>query len=150
RLAAGAAALPAVPRIARAQAYPSRPVRLVVGFPPGGTNDIHARLIADWVSKQFGRSFFVENRPGAARNIAPASGRRALADGSTHVARALSRWGAGSHGRAWPAGTGLLRYDRGCDGTHQGRQIACACGHRRNPHTSVAGCSDYRRICTWL
>src|SRR5437763_16064017 len=54
RLAAGAAALAAVPRTARAQAYPSRPVRVVVGFPAGGTNDIHARLIAEWLSKQFG------------------------------------------------------------------------------------------------
>jgi tripartite-type tricarboxylate transporter receptor subunit TctC len=68
-LAAGAAALPSVSRIARAQAYPSRPVRLVVGFPAGGTNDIHARLIADWLSKQFGRPFIVENRPGASGNI---------------------------------------------------------------------------------
>ena len=68
-LAAGAAALQAPSRLARAQAYPSRPVRLVVGFPAGGTNDIHARLIAEWLSKQFGRSFIVENRPGAGGNI---------------------------------------------------------------------------------
>jgi len=68
-LAAGAAALSAVSRFAWAQAYPSRLVRLIVGFPAGGTNDIHARLIADWLSKQFGRSFIVENRPGAAGNI---------------------------------------------------------------------------------
>jgi len=66
----GAPALLAVSRIARAQAYPARPVRIVVGFPAGGTNDIHARLIADWLSKQFARSFIVENRPGAAGNIA--------------------------------------------------------------------------------
>jgi hypothetical protein len=55
-LAAGAAALSAIPRIAPAQTYPSRLVRLVVGFPAGGTNDIHARLIANWLSKQFARS----------------------------------------------------------------------------------------------
>lgn len=69
RLAAGAAALPALSRAARAQPYPSRPVRVVVGFPAGGTNDIHARL--------------VENRPGAAGNIALESVVRAAPDGST-------------------------------------------------------------------
>jgi tripartite-type tricarboxylate transporter receptor subunit TctC len=63
-LAAGIAAVPATARIARAQAYPTGPVRLIVGFPAGGTNDVHARLIAEWLSKQFGRSFVVENRPG--------------------------------------------------------------------------------------
>src|SRR5262245_23701472 len=82
-LAAGAAALPAVSRVARAQAYPTRPVRIIVGFPAGGTNDIHARLIADWLSKQFGRSFIVENRPGAAGNIGLESVVRAAPDGYT-------------------------------------------------------------------
>jgi tripartite-type tricarboxylate transporter receptor subunit TctC len=226
----GAPALLAVSRIARAQAYPARPVRLVVGFPAGGTNDIHARLIADWLSKQFARSFIVENRPGAAGNIAlesvvrtapdgytlslcgstelrneilyndlkfsfmhdtapvasimlamnvlvvhPASSIQSVPeliaaakanpdamtvassgpgstplgtvqehDGNTHVARALSRWGAGSDGSTWPTGAGLLRHDRGCDGTHQGGPIACACSNRRNTHTSVARRSDHR------
>ena len=83
QLAAGAGVLPAVSRIARAQVYPSRPVRLVVGFPAGGTNDIHARLIADWLSKQFVRSFIVENRPGAAGNIGLESVVRAAPDGYT-------------------------------------------------------------------
>src|SRR5262249_14701284 len=83
QLAAGAGALPAVSRIARAQVYPSRPVRLVVGFPAGGTNDIHARLIADWLSMQFGRSFIVENRPGAAGNIGLESVVRTAPDGYT-------------------------------------------------------------------
>ena len=82
-LAAGAAALPAVSRRARAQTYPARPVRLVVGFPAGGTNDIHARLIAEWLSRQFGRSFIVENRPGAAGNIGLESVVRAAPDGYT-------------------------------------------------------------------
>src|SRR5258706_11291532 len=82
-LAAGAAALQAPSRLARAQAYPSRPVRLVVGFPAGGTNDIHARLIAEWLSKQFGRSFIVENRPGAGGNIGLESVVRAAPDGYT-------------------------------------------------------------------
>src|SRR5262249_38098114 len=82
-LAAGAAALPAVSRRARAQTYPARPVRLVVGFPAGGTNDIHARLIAEWRSQQFGRSFIVENRPGAAGNIGLESVVRAAPDGYT-------------------------------------------------------------------
>jgi len=82
-LAAGAAAMPSVSRIAWAQAYPTRPVRLVVGFPAGGSNDISTRLIAEWLSKQFGRSFIVENRPGAASNIATEAVVRAPADGYT-------------------------------------------------------------------
>ena len=80
---ATAAVLPAVSRIAWAQAYPMRPVRLVVGFPAGGSNDISTRLIAEWLSKQFGRSFIVENRPGAASNIATDAVIRAPADGYT-------------------------------------------------------------------
>src|SRR5499427_8986220 len=79
----GAPALPAVSRRARAQTYPARPVRLVVGFPAGGTNYIHARLIAEWLSKQFGRSFIVENRSGAAGNIGLESVVRAAPDGYT-------------------------------------------------------------------
>jgi len=83
QFAAGPAGLPALSRIAWAQAYPSRPVRLVVGFPAGGTNDIHARLIADWLSKHFGRSFIVENRAGAGGNIGLESVVRAAGDGYT-------------------------------------------------------------------
>src|SRR5215510_11972074 len=83
QLAAGAAALPAASRIAWSQAYPSRPVRLVVGFPAGGTNDIHARLMAEWLSKHFGRSFIVENRAGAGGNIGFESVVRAAPDGYT-------------------------------------------------------------------
>jgi tripartite-type tricarboxylate transporter receptor subunit TctC len=82
-LAAGAAALPAVSRISWAQAYPARPVHLVVGWPAGGSNDIFTRLITEWLSKQFGRSFIVENRPGAASNIATEAVVRAPADGYT-------------------------------------------------------------------
>jgi tripartite-type tricarboxylate transporter receptor subunit TctC len=81
--AAAAATLPFVPQIARAQTYPTRPVRLVVGFPAGGANDISARLIAEWLSRQFGHSFIVENRPGAASNIATEAVVRAPADGYT-------------------------------------------------------------------
>ena len=69
-LAAGAAALPAVSRIARAQAYPSRPVRLIVGFPPGGVGDISSRLMGQWLSDRLGQPFVIENRPGAGTNIA--------------------------------------------------------------------------------
>ena len=69
-LAAGAAALPAVSRFARAQAYPSRPVRLIVPFGSAGATDILARLIGQWLSERLGQPFVIENRPGAASNIA--------------------------------------------------------------------------------
>jgi len=82
-LAAGAAALPAVSRVARAQAYPSRPVRIIVGFPAGGGADIVARLIGLWLSERLGQQFIIENRPGAASNIATEAVVRAPADGYT-------------------------------------------------------------------
>jgi tripartite-type tricarboxylate transporter receptor subunit TctC len=69
RLGIGAAVLPILSQIARAQSYPSRPVRLIVGFAPSGGNDIVARLIAQWLSERLGQQFIVENRPGASSNI---------------------------------------------------------------------------------
>jgi tripartite-type tricarboxylate transporter receptor subunit TctC len=66
-LAAGAAALPAVSRIARADAYPSHPVRILVGFAAGSTTDILGRLIGQWLSQRLGQQFVIENRPGARR-----------------------------------------------------------------------------------
>jgi tripartite-type tricarboxylate transporter receptor subunit TctC len=68
-LAAGAAVLPAVSLVARAQAYPSRPVRIIVGFAPAGATDIMARLIGQWLSERLGQQFVIENRPGAGSNI---------------------------------------------------------------------------------
>jgi tripartite-type tricarboxylate transporter receptor subunit TctC len=82
-LAAGAAVLPAVSRIARAQTYPSRPVRLVVGYAPGGVVDILARLTGHWLSEQLGQPFIIENRPGAGANIATEAVVHAPADGYT-------------------------------------------------------------------
>jgi len=82
-LAAGAAALPVVPRIAFAQAYPTRPVRLIVGFAPSGATDIMARLIGQWLSERLGQQFIVENRPGAASNIATEAVVHAPPDGYT-------------------------------------------------------------------
>jgi tripartite-type tricarboxylate transporter receptor subunit TctC len=83
QLAAGAAALPAVSRIARAQAYPTRPVRIMVGFAAGGATDIVARIMGQWLSERLGQQFVVENRPGAGTNIATEAVVNAAADGHT-------------------------------------------------------------------
>jgi tripartite-type tricarboxylate transporter receptor subunit TctC len=82
-LAAGAAALPAVSRIARAQAYPTRPVRIIVPIAAGGTNDIVARLMGQWLSERLGQPFVVENRPGSGTNIGTEAAVRAPPDGYT-------------------------------------------------------------------
>jgi tripartite-type tricarboxylate transporter receptor subunit TctC len=82
-LAAGAAALPALSRIARAQAYPTRPVRIIVGFAPGGATDIMARLIGQWLSERLDQQFVIENRPGAGGNLGTEAVVRAPADGYT-------------------------------------------------------------------
>jgi tripartite-type tricarboxylate transporter receptor subunit TctC len=86
QFAGGAIALPAVSRHAWAQSYPARPVRLVVGFPAGGTTDIAARLIGQWLTERLGQPFVVENRPGASTNIAVETVVRAPADGYTLLA----------------------------------------------------------------
>jgi tripartite-type tricarboxylate transporter receptor subunit TctC len=82
-LATAAAALPAVSHFAWAQAYPTRPVRIIVGFPPGGTADIIARLMSQWLSEHLGQQFIVENRPGASGNIGTEAVLRASPDGYT-------------------------------------------------------------------
>ncbi len=83
RLAAGAVALPSMPRIARSQAYPTRPVRMIVSFAPGGTTDIVARLVGRWLSEHLGQQFVIENRPGANGNIGTEAVVRAPPDGYT-------------------------------------------------------------------
>jgi tripartite-type tricarboxylate transporter receptor subunit TctC len=85
QVAAGAAALPAVSRMARAQAYPSRPVRFVVGFAAGGGGDLATRLMAQWLSDRLGQQFVVENRVGAASNLATEQVVRAAPDGYTLI-----------------------------------------------------------------
>ena len=82
-LAAGASALPAVSHFAWAQAYPTRPVRIIDGFPAGGPNDFHARLMGQWLSEQLGQQFIVENRPGAGGNTGTEAVVRAAPDGYT-------------------------------------------------------------------
>jgi len=82
-LAAGAAALPAASRLALAQAYPARPVHWIVGYTPGGGNDIIARLMGQWLQDRLGQSFIIENRPGAASNIATDVVVKAAPDGYT-------------------------------------------------------------------
>jgi tripartite-type tricarboxylate transporter receptor subunit TctC len=83
RLAAGAAALPALSRIARAQSYPARPVRIIVGFAAGGSTDVTGRLLAQWLSERLGQPFVMENRPGAGTNIGTEAVVHAPADGYT-------------------------------------------------------------------
>ena len=83
RLAAGTAALPITSRVAKAQAYPSRPVRIVIGYTPGGSADLTARLMGQWLSEQLGQSFVIENRPGGGTNIATKLVVRASPDGYT-------------------------------------------------------------------
>jgi tripartite-type tricarboxylate transporter receptor subunit TctC len=85
-LAAGAATLPMMPRLARAQAYPTRPVRLMVGFAAGQAIDITTRLIAQWLSERLGQQFVVENRPGGGGNLATEAVVRAPPDGYTLLA----------------------------------------------------------------
>jgi tripartite-type tricarboxylate transporter receptor subunit TctC len=83
KLAAGAAALPVLPRIARAQAYPSRPVRVIVPFAPGGQTDVVARLISQKLSERLGQQFYVENAAGAGGNIGAGRAVQAAPDGYT-------------------------------------------------------------------
>src|SRR5262249_36463511 len=82
-LATSAAVLPAVSRVARAQAYPSRPVRLIVPLAPAGASDILARLIGQWLSERLGQQFVIDNRPGGGGNIGTEAVVRAPADGYT-------------------------------------------------------------------
>src|SRR5262249_11198690 len=84
-LAVGTAALPVASLLARAQSYPNRPVRFVVGFAPGGGGDLATRLMAQWLSERMGQQFVVENRVGAASNIATEQVVRAPADGYTLI-----------------------------------------------------------------
>jgi tripartite-type tricarboxylate transporter receptor subunit TctC len=94
-LVVGAAALPAMSCSAQAQSYPTRPVRIVSGFPPGGVNDIYARLIGQWLSGRLGQQFIVENRPGAGGTIAAEAVARAAADGyMLIVATSADAWNA--------------------------------------------------------
>jgi tripartite-type tricarboxylate transporter receptor subunit TctC len=83
RLAAGAGTLPVLPRLAGAQTYPARPVHIVVGFPPGGPNDLYARLVAQWLSGRLGQQFVVDNRPGAGATLGTEAVAKATPDGYT-------------------------------------------------------------------
>jgi tripartite-type tricarboxylate transporter receptor subunit TctC len=82
-LATAAAALPSLSRMATAQSYPTRPVRLIIGYPPGGSADLTARLLGQWLSERLGQPFVIESRPGASTNIATEAVVRAPPDGYT-------------------------------------------------------------------
>src|SRR4051795_5825937 len=81
QLAASAAVLPSLPTTASAQAYPTRPIRLIIGYTPGGSADLTARLMGQWLSERLGQSFVIENRPGGGTNIATEAALRAAPDG---------------------------------------------------------------------
>src|SRR5262245_5456819 len=83
QLASGAIAFPLSSRLARAQTYPSRPVRLIIGYTPGGSADLTARLVGQWLSEKLGQSFVIENRPGGGTNIATEAVLRSAPDGYT-------------------------------------------------------------------
>src|SRR5262249_43524319 len=83
QLALGAGAVPALSRLSRAQAYPTRPLRLIIGYPPGGSADITARLMGQWLSERLGQPVVVESRPGASTNIATEAVVHAAPDGYT-------------------------------------------------------------------
>ena len=83
QLAAGAVALPAVSRLAHAQAYPARPVRIIIGYTPGGSADLTARLMGQWLSERLGQQFLIESRPGAGTNLATEAVVNAPPDGYT-------------------------------------------------------------------
>src|SRR5262245_39220615 len=89
-LAAGAVTLPAVSRIARGQAYPTKPVRLIIGFPPGSASDILARIISQWLTERLGQPVIVEAKPGAGGNISVQAALAAPPDGYTLVQIAAS------------------------------------------------------------
>src|SRR5882724_4715048 len=89
-LAAGAAALPAATRFAWAQAYPARPVRWIIGFPPGGGADTVARIVEPWLTRRLGQPVIIENRPGASTNIAVQTVVNAAPDGYTLLWHGLS------------------------------------------------------------
>jgi tripartite-type tricarboxylate transporter receptor subunit TctC len=90
RLTAGAVGLPMASQRAWAQTYPTRPVRLVVGAPPGGVTDVFARLVGQWLSERLGQQFVIENRPGAGTNIGTEAVVRASADGYTLLTVSVS------------------------------------------------------------
>src|SRR5882672_8798843 len=89
-LAAGIAALPGISRFARAEAYPARPVRWIIGFPPGGGADTVARIMEPWLSKRLGQPIIIENRPGASTNIAVQAVVNSPPDGYTLLWHGLS------------------------------------------------------------
>jgi tripartite-type tricarboxylate transporter receptor subunit TctC len=126
-LAAGAAGLPVVSRIAWAQAYPSRPVRLIVPFAPGGASDITARLIGQWLSERLGQPFVIENRPGGGGNLGTEAVVRAPPDGYT-----LLLCGT-------PNATNAALYDK--LNFNFIRDIAPVAGIEREPHVMVVNSS---------
>src|SRR5215471_13038031 len=131
-LAASAAALPAVSRVARAQAYPSRPVRLLVGWPPGGAADVVGRLTGQLLSERLGQQFVIENRPGAGGNLAVEAALKAAPDGYTLLM-------IGSNTRPSRSST---------SSTRRSMRVSLIPASRRESPTSVTRCLQ-ARLPTW-
>jgi Tripartite tricarboxylate transporter family receptor len=137
-LAAGAATLPAVSRMARAQTYPTRPVHIIVGFAPGGAPDIVARLMGQWLSDRLGQPFVIENRTGAGSNIATEAVVNALPDGYTLLLVVPGNAINATLYERYAAARAGLRRLRGHAGDDP-RRPKCQQSHRATPTAGLKG-----------
>src|SRR5712675_2256021 len=160
QLTAGAAALSAFARDALAQSYPSRPVRWIVGFAPGGGNDIVARLMGQWLSERLGQPFIVDNRPGGGANIATEAVVNAAPDGYTLLMAGIPN---ATNAALYPnlkfnfmreimPVVGILRIPNVMvvHRAYPGRAAARPCCYQRGALGGAAGPAHHRRVCSGL
>ena len=141
-LVAGAAALPAMSRLARAETYPTRPVRIIVGFAAGGGNDIAARLIGQWLSERLGQQFVIENRAGAGGNIATEAVVRAPPDGYTLLVFSSS---AATNATLYDSSTSISSGTSRRSAALLSCPTSCWCIHRFQPRRSLSS-SPMRKV----